>query len=211
VQLAQSLLACILSCHPQLDSDPETAGPLYAEAIACTERSGDLLLNISLHNNAGCYRLYIGDVPAARVHLEAAIRTAEMIGRPPPYALISLGEVLQAEHDLDGARCAFEDALRLARRAGQKISIAGAILGLARLAADTSDWHRAATLHGAAQTLAGQTGVVWDSDEAEISQESLDRIAAALGDAQLQQAYTRGTALSLNQAIDLALQRAAAV
>ncbi len=211
VQLAKSLLACILSCHPLLGFDPQTAGPLYAEAIACTERSGDLRLNMSLHNNAGCYRLYIGDIPAARAHLEASIRTAEMIGRPQAYALDSLGEVLYAEHDFDGARSAFEDALRLSRRIGQKRPAADSILGLARLAAGNGEWHRAATLHGAAQALIDQIGFVWEPDVAELRQESLDEIAAALGDEQLKQAYTQGTALSLDQAMDLALQRAAAV
>jgi predicted ATPase len=82
---------------------------------------------------------------------------------------------------------------------------ADAILGLARLAADAGEWHRAATLHGAAQALVDQTGVVWDSDGAELRHESLDQVAAALGDEQLKQAYTPGTGLSFDHAIDLAL------
>jgi len=95
---------------------------------------------------------------------------------------------------------------RLARRIGQKITTAGAMLGLARLAVDTGEWHRAATLHGAAQGLVDQTGFVWDPDEAYLRQESLDQIAAALGDEQLRQAYTRGTALTFDHAVDLALR-----
>jgi predicted ATPase/class 3 adenylate cyclase len=206
VQLARSLGAWILSQHPVLGSDPRTAGPLYAEAIACTERSGDLVVNCAMHNNAGCYRLEIGDIPAARVHLEAAIRTAEMIGEPDPTVLDSLGEVLQAEHDLDGARSAYQDALRLSRRIGQKAALADALLHLARLAADTGQWYQAATLHGAAKALADQTGFVWDPDEEGYRQESLGQIAAAVGDDQLMQTYTQG-ALSLGDAIDLALAK----
>ena len=207
VLLARSLMACILSTHPVLGIDAATAGPLYAEAIACTERSGDLSVNSALHNNAGCYRLYTRDIAAARAHLETSIRAAKMIGRPLATTLESLGEVLQAEHDLDGARSAFEDAIRLSRRIGHKKPAADAILGLARLAADTGDWHRAATLHGAAQALVDQTGFVWDPDAAELRQESLDLIAAALGDEQLKRAYTQGTTLTFDQAIDLALGR----
>ena len=33
--------------------DPARSGPLFTEAIACTERSGDHLINSILHNNAG--------------------------------------------------------------------------------------------------------------------------------------------------------------
>jgi hypothetical protein len=39
------------------------SGPLYAEAIACTERSGDLLTEQALHNNAGVFALKMGDIP----------------------------------------------------------------------------------------------------------------------------------------------------
>jgi tetratricopeptide (TPR) repeat protein len=205
VLLARALMLCVHIIHPPAGSDAATAGPLYAEAIACTERSGDLAVNSALHNNAGMYELGIGDIAAARAHLEASIRVAEMIARPHPTLSESLGEVLFAEHDLDGARAAFGDALRLARRIGQKWSAAEAILALARLAADTGGWYRAATLHGAAQALVDQTGFGWHPDEAELRQESLDQIAAALGDEQLTQAYTQGTVLSFDDAIDLAL------
>jgi tetratricopeptide (TPR) repeat protein len=206
VQLARSLQIWILSCHPVLGFDPQTAGPMYAEAIACTERSGDLGTNSGLHNNAACYRLYLGDIPAARAHLEAAVRAAEMIGgAQSPAVLDSLGEVLRAERDFDGARSAYQDALRLSRRTGVKTVIADTLLHLAVLATDTGQWERAATLHGAGKALADQTGIVWDPDEEGCRQESLGQIAAALGDEQLKQTYTRGAALRLDHAIDLAL------
>lgn len=79
------------------------SGSLYAEAIACTERSGDVALRRALHNNAGWAALGIGDIPAARAHLEAAIRAAETIRDPYPVSTQNLGWVLRAEHDLDGA------------------------------------------------------------------------------------------------------------
>ena len=63
VLLALSLLGYLLTI------DPARAGPLYAEAIACTERSGDHLINSILHTNAGEAALEAGDLPAARAHL----------------------------------------------------------------------------------------------------------------------------------------------
>ena len=71
--------------------------------------------------------LEMGDIPAARAHLEAAIRTAEAIGDPHPTPSENLGWVLRAEHDLDGARSRFEEALRTGRRIGRKRGMAGAI------------------------------------------------------------------------------------
>jgi hypothetical protein len=190
---------------------PEESGLLYAEALACTERTGDLGTASTIHNNAGVMALGAGDIPAARAHLEAAIKAAEALGFPHLYALGNLAEVLRAEHDLDGARSGFQDVVRRSRRTGDKHVLAGALLGLACLAGDLGDWHRAAVLHGAEHALMDQIGYSWEPFDARRRQESLDLARAALGDQQLQQAYARGKALTFDQATDLALGRALAV
>jgi non-specific serine/threonine protein kinase len=181
------------------------SGPLYAEAIACTERSGDIRTRRTLLNNAGCAALERGDIPAARAHLEAAVRAAKAIGGPNPSPSENLGWVLRAEHDLDGARSRFEEALNTSRRIGSKRSMASAINGLASLATDLGEWHRAATLHAAAQGLLDQTGVQWEPLDARYRQESLGQARAALGEEQAKWAYARGTALGPDQVLDLAL------
>ena len=181
------------------------SGPLYAEAFACTERSGNLATRRTLHNNAGWIALAMGDIPGARAHLEAAIRDAKAAGSPCLDASLNLGLVLRAEHDPGGARSALQQALRISRRAGDKRNMAAAILGLACVAGDLGDWPQAAALHGAAQALRDQTGIPWDRFDAPYRQESLDQAGAALGDEQFHRAYTRGMALSFDQAIDLAL------
>jgi predicted ATPase/class 3 adenylate cyclase len=179
--------------------------PLYAEALACTERTGDLFFTSGIHNNAGFTALAAGDIPAARAHLEAAIQAAEALGVPSLAALGNLAEVLRAEHDLDGARSGFEDVVRMARRTGDRYALAGALLGLGCLAADLGEWRRAAVLYGAEHALADQVGYRWSPFDARRRQESLDQARAALGDEPLQQAYAYGRALSFDQAIDLAL------
>jgi tetratricopeptide (TPR) repeat protein len=198
------LLAHSLRQYAATMCSPE-AMQLYAEAIACYERAGDASAYYSIHVTAGSDALHYGDVPAARAHLETAIRAAEVNGIPPSYAQVNLGNVLRAEHDLDGARRAYEEGLRICRRLGYKIPMAGAILGLACLAADTGDWHRAAILHGAAQALHDQQGSGWEGTETRMRAESLEQIAAAIGDEQLSQAYDQGAALSTGYTINLAL------
>jgi len=147
----------------------------------------------------------MGDIPGARTHLEAAIQIAEALGRPHPLESGNLGDLLLAEHDLGGARSTYEDVVRIARRTGDKSNLAYAIEGLARLATDLKDWHRAALLHGAAQALLDKLGAAWEPIAARPRQESLGQIRQALGGEQLHRAYTRGMALSFDQAIDLAL------
>jgi hypothetical protein len=147
----------------------------------------------------------MGDIPGARAHLEASIRAAEALGNPHLAMSVNLGQVLRAEHDLHGARSAFEEVVRIARRTGDKHDLAMAILGLACLAADLRDWHRAAMLHGIAQALMNQTGTPWEPIDERLRQESLGQARQALGGKQTQLAHTRGMTLRFDQAIDLAL------
>jgi predicted ATPase/DNA-binding XRE family transcriptional regulator len=202
VLLAASLLLYLQAIGPA------QSGQLFGEAIACTERSGDHLTNSWLHNDAGYAALAVGDIPAARAHLDAAAHAGQQIGFQNTAVPENLGLVLRAEGDPDGARSAFGAALRISRRNGDNSGMAYAILGLASLAGDAGDWHRAAALHGAAQAFLDRAGnQQYAAVEARSRQDSLAQVRAHLGDEQLEQAYAQGMALSLDQALDLALRR----
>ena len=202
VLLAQSLRAYLPTIGPAW------VGPLYAEAIACTERSGDHLSNSILHHNASLHAIETRDIPTARVHLEAATQAAQQIGWENGTVPLGLGLVLRAEGDLTGARSAWEAALRIARRNGDTWIMALTILGLAFLAGDAGDWDRTAVLHGVAQALLDRTGNPWQELDARDRRDSLDQARAHLGDEQLERAYAQGMALSLDKALDLALPKA---
>ena len=205
VLLAEALRRYLLSINT---IDPARALPLYTEAIACTERSGDHFINSRLNNNAGWAALVAGDIPAARAHLEAAAQAVQQIGWEDASVQENLGDVLRAERDLDGARSTFEAALRISRRNGDTWNMAYAILGLALLAGDAGDWDRAATLHGVAQAFQDRTGNPWQELAARDRRDSLDQARAHMGDEQLDRAYAQGMALSLDKALDLALPKA---
>jgi hypothetical protein len=204
VLLAEALLGYLQTIDTK---DPARSSHLYAEAIACTERSGDQLHNCMLHNNAGHFALSAGDVRGARAHLEAAAQAAQQIGWEDVLVQVNLGRVLRAEKDLDGARSTTVAALRIARRNGDNWNMAIAIMSLAYLAGDTGDWHRSATLHAVAQALQDRTGYSWQ-EVAVRRRDSLDQARAHLGDEQLERTYAQGMALSLDQALDLALGQA---
>ena len=201
VELAWSLNRYLMTI------DPARSGRLFAEAIACTERTGDHLTNSVLHSNASIAALEAGDIPAARAHLEAAAQAAQQIGYEQASVQANLGDVLRADRDLDGARSAFEAALRIGRRNGSNWHMAPAVLGLACLAGDAGDWDRAAALHGVAQAFQDRTGNSWQESAARDRRDSLDQAGAHLGAEQLERAYAQGLALSLEKALDLALQK----
>jgi predicted ATPase/class 3 adenylate cyclase len=187
--------------------DPARAEPLFAEAIACTQRSGDQLFASVLHNNAAVHALRAGDIPAAREHLDAAFLAKQAIGERDAHVLVNLGWVLRLDGDPDGARSRFEAALRISRRNGERSGLAYPALGLACLAADRGEWPRAAVLHGVAQAFLDRTGEPWQEPEASYRQQSLDQAKANLGHEQTEAAYARGLALSFEDALDLASGR----
>ncbi|HEY6275927.1 MAG TPA: adenylate/guanylate cyclase domain-containing protein [Streptosporangiaceae bacterium] len=201
VLLGESLMA-FLMCSYSLD--PVGSRQLFAEAIACTGRSGDRLITYHLHTIAGVQALHVGDIPAARAHLDAAVQAMRVIGGNSSNVSVNLGWVLRQEGDPDGARSMFEAGLRTARRNGYRSGMAHASLGLACLAADRGDWHRAGQLHAVAQAFLDLAEEPWQEPEARYRRESLDEVRARLGDEQADRAYAEGMALSPDDALDLA-------
>jgi hypothetical protein len=202
VLLAEALTAYLMTV------DPAGSGHLWAEAIACTERSGDHFINCLLHNNAGSFALEAGDLPAARAHLEAAAQAGKQIGFTQTVVMANLSRVQRAEGDPAGARSTLEAALRINRRNGNDTYTAGAILCLAFLAGDAGGWDQAAVLCGAAEAFLDRTGSPWDESDVRDRQDLLDQARAHLGEEQLQRACAQGRALSLEKALDLALGKA---
>jgi len=194
-------LAGYLLCDVVID--PAHARPLFTEAIACTQRSGDHLIAYYLTNSAGCHALSAGDLPAARTYLQQAAQAMRASGEEGIDLSILAGWVLRQDNDPDGARSSFGAALRISRRNGDRPGIAVASLGLACLAADAGDWRQAAVLHGAAEAFLDRTGPPWETLEARYRRDSLDEVRAHLGQEQFEQAHTQGMTLGFDQALDL--------
>ena len=201
VLLGESLMEYLLCSDP---IDPAGYRQLFAEALACTRRSGDQLISRYLYNNAGVQALWAGDIPAARALLDAAASAMRAIGEDSPILSVNVGWVLRQEGDPDAARSKFGAALRTARRNGDHSGIGYASLGLACLAADRGDWRQAGQLHGVAQAFLDRVGEPWQDPEVRYRQESLEQVRVRLGDEQADLAYAEGVALSVDDAHELA-------
>jgi predicted ATPase/class 3 adenylate cyclase len=205
VLLGSSIMGYLL-CLDMTDSD--AAEHLYAEGIACTQRSGDRLMARVLHNNASVHALRAGDAAAARAHLVQAGQAGVEIGERSHAVPVNMGWLLRQEHDPEAARATFQDALRLSRRTGDRYGLAYCSLGLACVAGDLGDWHRAAGLHGAAQAFFDEPGGPWQDPEDRYREDSIAAVRCRLGDAQFDDAYAHGMTLSFDDAIALALSGA---
>jgi tetratricopeptide (TPR) repeat protein len=194
--------------HCDALTGPARARPLFTEAIACTQRSGDHLIGYYLNNYAGVHALLAGDIPAAQAYLQQAAQAMRASGEENFDLSINNGWVLRQDNDPDGARASVEAALRISRRNGDRSGIANASLALACLAADAGDWHQAAVLHGAAQAFLDPTGQPWEELEARYRNDSLGQVRAHLSQEQFERAYARGMDLSSDQALNLASGKA---
>ena len=67
---------------------------------------------------------------------------------------------------------------------------------------------RQAALHGAAQAFMDQIAEPWQEPEAGYRRDSLHKVRTSFGEEQFGRAYAKGTALSLDQALSLALAKA---
>jgi tetratricopeptide (TPR) repeat protein len=162
-----------------------------------------------LRNNASVDALHVGDLTAAREHLERASDAYEAMGIASFNIRGNLGMVLREEGSLDAARELVEDGLRVSRRAGDRYVLGYSLLCLALIAGDQNDWERAAELHGAAQSLLDQIGQPWlVLYYGPARERSVDAARSTLGDNQFQRQYDRGYRLTSDEAIRLAFRRA---
>jgi hypothetical protein len=185
--------------------DPADAWRLYAEGIACAQRSGDRQTAHVLHNNAAVHAIRAGDFAAARAHLLETAQAGAEIGQRNDAVPVNMGWVLRHEQDSEAARTMFESGLRISRRTGDSYVMAYCSLGLACTLGDLGDLRRAAEMHGVARAFGGRLGGPWQQPEEQYRHESIEQIRAQLGAEQFDAAYRRGMRLTFDDAVTLAL------
>jgi hypothetical protein len=103
------------------------------------------------------------------------------------------------------AKSLFDEALTVLRRDAFKQWMPGTLAGLAGVAATEGHLEHAARLLAAAQSLVAALDAEWEPEERAEYERHLAAVRAALGDDRFAAAWEKGCALSLEEAIDLAL------
>ena len=120
-------------------------------------------------------------------------------------SLNNLGGVALARGDHARAAALLEEGLLLARDIGARDQLAGVMECLAWVAAARGQPHRAAQIGGAAEVLLGALGVPLIPEQQTGHDQAVQAMQAALGDEALAAAWASGRALSLEEAVALAL------
>ena len=198
--------------------DYATAREWHAEALALQREVGDPSMLAVMLNNAGWEAYLAGDDTRALALLEeslALLRQAEDTTWPLAITLDSLGKVLIARGDHARARPLLTEGLHLAQQRGSRSNVMLALEGLAWLAAPegtaqgapVEGARRAARLFGAAQALRETRGELAPPADHSEHERHVAIARAQMGEAAWQVAWGEGWAMTLEQAIEYALQK----
>jgi hypothetical protein len=145
-----------------------------------------------------------GKPERASPFLDQAMALARRLGNPVQLAFVcgNLGLEALFSGDLDRARAAFDEQLRICREHVLWVAAEG-LSGMAALAARGGDTEHAARLLGAATSIGP-----WDADAdvgAALQDQFFKPASQRYGERRWSEAYAAGSRLSLEEAIDRAL------
>lgn len=156
--------------------------------------------------NLGEFALSQQNFAGARAALEEYL--AEDSGKTPlgiASAQVTLGEVALHEGDSEEAALRFREALALARGSGAKQLVAGAVYGLAAIAAIDGDAERSARLLGVADAVTQSTDALLATDDQFMVEPYLESARATLPPNAYRRARREGGSMSFDEGLAYAL------
>ncbi len=178
------------------------------ESLAIFEELGDKRGMALSFNELGEIARSLRDYErAGRFYERSLALWRELADRVPTVSLLqNLGYVALNRRDLRKARAIFEEGLTLSRDVRDMLGIASCLGGLAGVAALSGQRDRAAYLFGAAEAAHEAGGLTPDLvDRAEIDR-NVSAVRTALPEDAFLKLWAEGRAMTLEQAIEYALQ-----
>jgi predicted ATPase/class 3 adenylate cyclase len=181
----------------------------YEQWLAMVQKFGNSGGVVIALNDLGNLAAAQGDYAAARAHYEQSLALFRELGNSGAVAstLNNLGNVAAAQSDYARARACYEQSLAIALELHSKGTIARLLEGFAGLAGAQAQPERAFRLAGAAASLRGALGTPLPPEEQSRLERSLEPARERLPESQVAAAWAAGEAMSLQQAIDDALER----
>jgi tetratricopeptide (TPR) repeat protein len=179
-----------------------TARRRYEEGLTIQHELGDTWAIAQLLNNLGEVARCEGDYAGAKPLYEESLAKFMALGTTGDIArsLHNLGYVAQRQGDAGGASALFAESLKRFQEQGDKRGMAECLAGIAGLAAQNRPQWAARLLAVAETQLRSSGGAWWPADQVEYNY-NLAIIRAALDEATLDEAWTAGQAMTLEQAI----------
>ena len=193
--------------------DYAAARPLYEESLAIIRELGDRQLIAYSLGNLENVALGKPDYVAARSLYEESLEILRELGDKGGIAesLTNLGSVACKQGNYVAARPLYEESLAIFRELGDKRAIVYTLEGFVALAAAQGQPERALHLAGAAAALRETIGAPLPPTEQEEFERHLEMARQTLDEEAAAKALANGRAMTLEQAIEYALQEATQV
>jgi predicted ATPase len=195
----------VLACTILDEGDYAKARPLFEESLALRRRLRDKRNTGNSLSYLGVTALLEGETALARAFLREALELAKELENRLLVAsvLVNLGLVALFEGDCHRAQSLARDSLVAAERLGDRPTIVECLHVLAGAAAAEDQPRRAATLAGAAEALHAAIGAPPSPAERAVG-ERFESGLRGHEDDELAAAWVEGTAMALDQVLDLA-------
>jgi predicted ATPase/DNA-binding CsgD family transcriptional regulator len=186
----------------EFEGDHAGAARDAAESVELSRQTGDQRMASSMIGHRGVKELWTGDVDAARRHLREALDMARAVNDHTAIwsNILNLGLAEYLGGSPDAAEALFTEAFDLARRAGIKVVMAYALIGVALVGRGGAgrggtDPRWSARMHGAADQALADLGHTLEPLEGRLAGKDRQRLRAALGDEAFEAEYAAGWAL----------------
>lgn len=190
------------------EGDFATARAFYEKGLAIERQLDNPLMIAVLLNNLSNLALNQGEYTSARTYSEEAVSLVREVGAIHDLAvyLHTLSDIVRSQGDYLTARRLYRESLRIYQDLGDQQNLAEVLEGMGRLAALQEQPERAYLLINAAQTLRESIGVARAPD----AQDELDRLLTLArqhaSEETVPSAIAEDRAMTLEEAIEYALQ-----
>lgn len=158
--------------------------------------------------NLGCNCITLGDYPTALRYLEESLTIHRTLGDRWLVAvtLNNLGRIAHAQGEDPEAARFLSESLALRQEIGDRRGIPVALRGLGAVARAQGDPMRATLLYAAAEAARESMQGALPAADTEHLKQNVDVLRAQLGEASFHSAWTQGSTMTLEQAVEYALQ-----
>ena len=188
--------------------DAEAAKGLYGHALTMFRELGDRTCTGYMLGNLGMVALDEGDLDGAAARFEESLPLFRELGNADSIAatLSSLGSVQQKRGNSAPARELLAEALELRQSLRNVNGIANELEHLARVDASLGRSELAVTLFGAAAGIRHEYGMADSPFTREANAVTTEELRARLGPDAFSAAWEHGVALTVDEAVELALR-----
>ena len=200
-----------LAIVPHYLGDYERATELTEESMDLFREQGDKHSLAHCLNNLAMMVYSKGDLRQAGKLTEEAVALFRELGNrvDVAFVLCNLGWIALLQDDLGRAADFYRESLSLSWEIGLNPIVQSALEGFACVAGARGETERAARLWGAAQTLHETKGIPRDTDFLAEADARISAVRSDMGEEAWEEAWNRGQAMTLDEAVSYALEEGA--